>query len=267
MRGGSAALLLDSVAPDLRELKAEDVDHGLAKSLQTYGVNIEPGLVFDTQCATINVSRQQGYMRIQQPVRYPLFTQPKSLAADHPLTRGLTEVIFPFMSPLSLAKGDGAGLKEDVLVESSSESWVQKPPYDLDPFHTWTKDQVGEQKAHPLVVAVEGKLASAFGQGPPVGEAKAARLVVAGGASFVRDDFFSEGNQALLLNMLDWLVRDDALLAVRTRGLKAAPLREVSDSSRLAIRYMNVLGVPLLCIAFGLVRWRRRESRRSKVSL
>jgi hypothetical protein len=169
------------------------------------------------------------------------------------------------MSPLSVKTDDGK-LKADVLVHSSGESWVHSPPYDLNPFKEWTKEAAGDQKSRPMVVAVEGSLGSRFGQTADV-SAKPARMVVAGGASFVKDDFFAEGNQALFLNMLDWLVRDDALLAVRTRGLSAAPLREVSDSKRTFIRYANTLGVPLLCIAFGLIRWRSRESRRARVAL
>ena len=143
---------------------------------------------------------------------------------------------------------------------------MHSPPYDLNPFRAWTKDDAGDQRARPLVVAVEGQLSSQFGESNG-GEPKPARVVVAGGSSFVKDQFLAEGNQALFLNMLDWLVRDDALLAVRTRGLSAAPLGEVSDSARMTIRYANTLGVPLLCIASGLIRWRRRESRRARVEL
>lgn len=265
VHGGAAAFLLDAVVPKFDELKTEEADHGLTKALGGYGVTIEPGLVLDTECATINVSRQQGFLRVQQPVRYPFIPEPRGLDPDHPLTRGLSMVAFPFMSPLTVKTPDGAGVKADVLVQSSAQSWVHTPPYDLNPFRGWTADDAGDQKGRPLVVAVEGQLASQFGQNG--GEPKPARLVVAGGASFVKDEFFAEGNQALFLNMLDWLVRDDALLAVRTRGLSAAPLSELSDSARSAIRYANILGVPLLCIAFGLIRWRRRESRRSRVAL
>jgi ABC-type uncharacterized transport system involved in gliding motility auxiliary subunit len=93
------------------------------------------------------------------------------------------------------------------------------------------------------------------------------RIVVAGGSGFMTDQFFSPGNQALLLNVMDWLARDDALLAVRTRGLRAAPLEETSEGERRTVKYANVLGVPLLCVALGLIRWRRRESRRKHASL
>jgi gliding motility-associatede transport system auxiliary component len=81
------------------------------------------------------------------------------------------------------------------------------------------------------------------------------------------EQFFSSGNEALLLNVMDWLVHDDALLAVRTRGLRAAPLEEVSESARRSVKYANILGVPTLCIALGLIRWRRRESRRLRVTV
>ena len=74
-------------------------------------------------------------------------------------------------------------------------------------------------------------------------------------------------NQAFVLNLMDWLARDDAFLAVRSRGLKAAPLDELSDGTRSSVKYANVIGLPMLLTAFGLVRWRLRESRRKKVSL
>jgi ABC-type uncharacterized transport system involved in gliding motility auxiliary subunit len=66
---------------------------------------------------------------------------------------------------------------------------------------------------------------------------------------------------------MDWLVHDDALLAVRTRGLRAAPLKDVEEGTRRSVKYANIIGVPFFCIAFGLIRWRRREGRRSRVSL
>ena len=69
-------------------------------------------------------------------------------------------------------------------------------------------------------------------------------------------------NEALVLNLMDWLVLDEDLLAVRTRGLGAAPLEELEDSQRLTIKYGNIIGLPLLFMVFGLVRWRRREARR-----
>jgi len=262
--GGGLGAFLDAVKPDLQTMQAEEVDHGMGGILETYGVRIEPGLVLDAQSATISVSRQQGFMRIQQPVTYPFIPQPEALDADDPLTRGIASVVFPFMSPLEVEPLDG--VDGEALVQSSPRSWVHTPPYDLSPFRRWTHAEVGEQGARTMIATLSGKIPSHFGLGEDT-EHGDARIVVSGGASMIADQFFSQGNEALLLNMVDWLVRDDALLAVRTRGLKAAPLEEIRDSTRAMLKYGNILGVPLLLILYGLFRWRRREARRSSVSI
>ncbi|HEX9508680.1 MAG TPA: ABC transporter permease, partial [Myxococcales bacterium] len=82
------------------------------------------------------------------------------------------------------------------------------------------------------------------------------------------DDFMSRPNQALLLNVADWLLLDPALLAMRTRGLAEAPLQaDISDATRGAVKYGNTLGIPLLLVLYGVVRWRMREARRATVSI
>ncbi len=263
--GGAVAFLLDAVTPDLNTFTAEPTDHGLEDLLETYGVILEDGLVVDAEAATISIQQQRGFVRIAQPVRYPLLPQPKGLNPDHPLTRGLSQVIFPFMSPLRLA-GDS---KAEVLVESSPKSWVQAPPFDLNPMQEWSGLEADEAAARSLVVALSAppRHFEDEAEPPPVEdtERREARVVVIGGSAFIQDQFFSPGNQALALNLMDWLVLDEALLAIRTRGLAAAPLDELDEGERARIRYANVIGLPLLFILFGLARWRLRERRRSLV--
>jgi gliding-associated putative ABC transporter substrate-binding component GldG len=265
-RGGSLAAFLDAVKPDLQTMQSEPSDHGMTDFFGAYGVRIEPGLVLDAESATIAVSRQQGFMRIQQPVRYPFLPQPEALDADNPLTRGIAAVVFPFMSPLRI-DSPPAGVDAQALVSSSAQSWVHTPPYDLSPFRQWTTDDVGEQGAQVMIATVSGVLPSQYGAAADGADGSESRVVVSGGAAFVGDQFFAEGNQALLLNLMDWLARDDALLSVRTRGLKAVPLRDVDESTRALVKYANIVGVPLLLILYGVVRWRRRESRRANASL
>jgi ABC-type uncharacterized transport system involved in gliding motility auxiliary subunit len=265
-KGGSAAFFLDAVKANLEDLNAEETAHGLGDLLKSYGVEIERGLVLDAQCASLTVQHQRGFLRIEEPVHYPFIPQPKSLNADNPLTRGLGSVVLPFVSPLKVAAPQGSDVKADVLVDSSQQSWVQSPPYDLNPMRQWTREDVGEEGVHSLIVSVTGVMPSKF-QAESTANAEPARIVVAGGSGFMADRFFSPGNEALLLNVMDWLVRDDALLAIRTRGLRAAPLADVADSTRRSVKYANILGAPVLCILFGLMRWRRRESRRSRVSV
>ena len=262
--GKSVAFLLDAVKVDFSKLTAEDTNHGLSGLIASYGVKVEPGLVIDAESAQINVAQQRGFMRIMQPVRYPLIPQPKSLSPSHPLTRGISQVAFPFMSPLVVQLPAGSDVKADVLVKSSDKSWVQKPPFDLNPMQQWSAPS-SEAGPRDLVVALSGHLPRHFPDAakPEASEAAEGRVVVIGGSSFVDDQFLAPGNQALVLNLLDWLLQDDALLAVRTRGLDAAPLVELSDEQRGLVRYANVIGIPLALILFGILRWRLRERRRA----
>ncbi|MBI5546203.1 MAG: GldG family protein [Deltaproteobacteria bacterium] len=269
MSGRSVAFLLGAVAPDLQTLNANPAEHGLTAMLSAYGVTLSPGLVIDPECASINVQQQRGFMRVSQPVRFPFVPVPKTLDGKHPLTRGLAEVAFPFMSPLELSGTSGEGAQTEILVKSSKESFVQQPPFNLDPFQSWTRDSVqGTPGEQAMVATLSGTLKSAFPGGEGPAQASNARVLVAGGYMFVLDQFLSPGNQALALNLFDWLVQDDALLAVRTRGLNAAPLDDkISDTARNSLKYANILGLPVLLMGFGLVRWRMREARRAKASL
>lgn len=261
--GRGAAFLLDAVRPDLQTLQTAEMDHGLGDLLKAYGVELLPGLVLDRQCAPINLMEQRGFMRIQHQVPYPFIPFPKALDPDHPLTRGLGGVPFPFMSPVSTAFAEQAGVKAEALVRSSEGSWVQEPPYDLDPRQQWTVDMVTDEGAKSLVVTVSGAVKSYAGESA----ATSARVLVAGGASFMADQFMTPANEAFVMNLIDWLVLDEGLLSVRSRGLAAAPLDEVGDGMKSTVKYANIIGVPLVLVGLGLVRWRVRERRRREVKL
>src|SRR5690606_39129486 len=119
----------------------------------------------------------------------------------------------------------------------------------------------------------EGELPSHFGAAPASGaegddatddasaEKRKPRVLVAGSAGIVRDDFLNQANAALVLNIVDWLLLDPALLGMRTRGLIDPPLeQDLPDSTRNLVKYGNAVGVPLLLVLYGLVRWRLRET-------
>jgi hypothetical protein len=67
--------------------------------------------------------------------------------------------------------------------------------------------------------------------------------------------------------MVDWLVQDTNLVAVRSKRV-LRPLDEEKDSGqRMWIKYGNVAGVPLFLVLFGIVYWRVRETRRRRVKI
>ena len=67
----------------------------------------------------------------------------------------------------------------------------------------------------------------------------------------------------LVLNAIDWLAQDDALIAIRSKDRAPPPLVFASSVKRGVAKYGNLIGVPALLIAAGIVRlWRRRRTTR-----
>lgn len=273
--GHSAAFFLPPTHAQLQGLSAQDNDHGLTDMLSRWGVGLEPGLVLDAACATIGVQQQSGFMRVNQPVRYPFIAQIEQADSDSTITQGVRDALLGFAGPLKITAPQGGPVRASVLVRSSPKSWVMQAPYNLDPMQKWAPN-TSELSPKDLVVTLEGpmatlpKLAKAAKAADPSAQeapAASARVLVAATESLLTDDFMNKGNDTLLLNMMDWLMRDDSLLTVRSRGMAAASLDDVGEARRRSLKYGNILGLPLSFVALGAVRWRRRQLRRNHYAM
>ena len=276
MEGKSVAFFLDSVQVDLKTFEPSDATHGLGPLLATYGIKVGEQLVADVESAQLSVQERRGFMVVSMPVPYPFIPLLERLEGDSPVTQGLSGVTLPFSTTVTATAPEGA--QATVLAKSSRKSWLENKPYNVDPRRDWRTETITPNGPHPLMVQVSGKLKSHFASEaqvstssgtPLLAESKGEpRVIVAGGSAALWDDFMGRPNQALLLNVADWLLLDPALLAMRTRGMAEAPLQqELSATTRNAVKYGNAFGIPFALAAFGLVRWRRRESRRATVTV
>lgn len=278
MEGKSVALFLDSLQVDLRQFAPTEAAHGLGPLLSTWGVSVGDQLVADVTSANINISERRGYMVVQMPVPFPFLPIVRRMEGDSAVSQGLGEVIFPFANALTVTPQDG--VQAVVLARSSDKSWLEPKPPNVDPRRDWRNESPSFTGPHALMVQVSGKLKSHFaseaaqsssGATPVLGESKGeARLIVVGTSAVIQDDFIGQnrGNQALLLNVADWMMLDPALLAMRTRGVAMATLKpELGDGVRNTVKFGNALGLPLALALFGLVRWRLREARRATVTV
>ncbi|MFY0522825.1 GldG family protein [Archangium gephyra] len=276
MEGRSVAFFLDSVQVDLKTFEPSEATHGLGPLLETWGITVGERLVADVESAQLSVQERRGFMVVSMPVQYPFIPLLERLEGDSPVTEGLSGVSLPFSTAVTATAPEGAQVT--VLAKSSRKSWLESKPYNIDPRRDWRSETITPDGPHPLMVQVSGKLKSHFAaeaqastaSGTPVlAESKGEpRVIVAGGSAALWDDFMGRPNQALLLNVADWLLLDPALLAMRTRGLAEAPLQpELSATTRNAVKFGNAFGIPFALAAFGLVRWRMRESRRATVTV
>jgi hypothetical protein len=67
----------------------------------------------------------------------------------------------------------------------------------------------------------------------------------------------------LLFNAIGWTVEDEALTPLRSKSLTPRPLTLSSESKGTALKWSNVLGLPLAFCLFGVVLWRVRRVRRA----
>jgi len=330
MKGGSLGVFGGSlkVKQDQAELTATPIDTGVNRLLEKWGVKLGNSVVADAQCGQAPLRTQLG---IQIPVAFPpvpiiAFDEEQ---AKHPATYRLDQVFLPFGPSLTLTdslKGD-KGVKTTVLGRTTKNSWhISGENVDLKPRspREWV---ISEPRGpFPVIVAIEGKLPSAFraeavssaeggaAAGPkgPERAQKDVHVFVVGSSGFLRDEFLPpperarEGeltsSVALGLNAIDWLAQEDALIAIRAKNVEdplievPATVKEAEEEARAAAkegdqggtsaalqkrkeavedwdamkaryRMLNITLMPLLLIAFGLIRWQIRKQKRANIKL
>ncbi|MCZ7582030.1 MAG: GldG family protein [Deltaproteobacteria bacterium] len=121
MRGGQAMLLVDRNDIDMTTFIGRPNDTGLSDLVETYGARIRPDLVLDEMNQQVALMKQQGNVRFQSYVRFPLFIRVQDLASDNPLVKNLHDLTLPFITPDRRARPRGrhrgrdrAQLAEDV---------------------------------------------------------------------------------------------------------------------------------------------------------
>jgi ABC-type uncharacterized transport system involved in gliding motility auxiliary subunit len=71
------------------------------------------------------------------------------------------------------------------------------------------------------------------------------------------------GNLVAVLNMVDWLSGDGALIDLRSRGVTQRPLTELSSGGRSVFKGLWMFGLPLLVAMIGMWRWWLLKRRRN----
>ncbi|MBW2702988.1 MAG: GldG family protein [Deltaproteobacteria bacterium] len=266
MAGGKLGFFVSPISPDWSNLKVVSAKHGLGGLLASYGLALPEALVMDADMMSIPITERRGAMQVTRNVKYPFFLVPKDLDQKHPVTRGMADLVFPFMGPVEFVGVSGVEMDVGILVRSSPRAGLNMPPFQTNPLQGWTQDQLSDPGTKNLAMTLSGAIPSHFDQKR---RADKGRLVVVGGHGFLLDQFIRQApvNLAFALNLVDWMLLDQALVGIRNRGLDPAPLDELSSARRLAVKYMNIFGVPLLFVGLGLIRWRFRQARRKRVRL
>jgi len=240
-RGGAALVLANgmTIMPQMpmAEVRQLPWNHVLAP----YGVQVASNMVYDLRAAQI-VGVPTSYGQVLRP--YPYFIRGQSTRAS-PVDADLAEVDLAWTSSVDTT----ASKAYDVvpLIETTPAAGTSTGEVMLDPDQNFSTSGLSRR-----VLAVQ--LMPRPGQHGP-------RLVVAGDASLGSDEFLQRnpGNLVFALNAVDWLAQDEALIGIRAKNRTPPPLLFSSTALRGAVKYGNVVIVPLLVAAYGLVRLLKRR--------
>lgn len=250
MRGGSLGVFGGGISLDIEgpEPSTATVDSGINQLLQTYGAEIHSDIVLDWQCSR---APMRGPMGMQMAVPYPAvpIATFNDEQMEHPALFRIPTAVLPFTSSLAVTSAP-EGVDVTVLARSSDNSWRDSgESVSLRPRHPREWQMSGDTGPFPLMIAIEGKLPSAFASatssedgpsGPSESEGEV-RVLVAGTAAFMRDEFLPQGQQgprqlsgalAFALNAVDWLAADSDLIAIRAKDIEDPALEIPAGAQR-----------------------------------
>ena len=178
------------------------------------------------------------------------------------------------------------------MVQSSQHSWVQKGMYNINPTQQFMP-QPDDIKPYPLAVLVGGKFKSFYADQeiPPVQEPEEekkpdssevkeqaeeretlkqceeeTKILVVSNSRFIENNFANQpGNAEFFLNAVDWFTWGKDLIGIRSRRITDRPLPILTEQHKRAIKFANIIAVPILVGLFGVIWFYIR--RKTKVTL
>ena len=256
-RGGRLLLAINNVKGNFQNASGELVNTGYSNWLKKYGIQIEENFVLDANCSSVMVQQQQGMFRMNTPVSFP-YLPIISQFTDHPITKGLESVLFPFASSLTIMPKD-TSISYATLATTSEKASLETLPLFFDIQKQWGSSDF-QMSSIPVAVAMEGNIS----------QGTYTKMVV-----FSDGDFAVNGegqgaqqlqpdNVSLMTNAIDWLSDDTGLIELRTKGVTSRPLdAQLEDGTKAVVKYTNFLLPIGLIILFGVVRFQYKKKIRN----
>jgi len=253
-RGGRLLINYSGLDGNLQTATGTATDIGLKKWLAEKDIVIEPKFIIDAHCGSITVRSHESPMSYNMP--FPYLPMIKNFA-NHPITKQLASVLMPFTSDIKFT-GDTNKVKFIPLAFTSDKTGLEDAPVKFDVNRQW---QPAEFPLSNLCVA------AAF---TGVGGNKDARIIVVSNGEFAINGSGQQvqkleaDNLELFVNSVDWLSDDTGLIELRSKEVKTVPLKDIQDSTKTLLKYLNFLLPILLVVFYGIIRFQMRRRKRRK---
>lgn len=255
-QGGNVFIAYSNMNGDLQTgYLSKGNDIGLESWLRNKGVDMGDRFVIDANAGSVTVQQNNGMFNFRSQVKFPYFPMISEFP-EHPTTKGLEGIMFPFVSALNYIGRDSL-VQYEPLVMSSDMSGLSTTPSRLNIEKKWTNSDFRDGM-QTLGMALEGSLS---------GEISTKLAVVSNGQFVINGatgQQISQDNVNFVSNTIDWLSDDTGLIDLRTKGVTSRPLEQLEDGERETIKYANVLVPILLVFAYAFVRKQRYARKKQK---
>lgn len=292
LRGGKAIFLIDSVAREENTIFHRVMDLNIKTLLDPLGIRVPSKIVFDQVSEFGQFSEGPGQFFV---LPYPPFIRLTAQNfSGNPIIQKIKSLVVRFVSPIEITEKPGIAV--DRFLNTSPNSWVQAPPFQLSPT-AYPQPKPEEINSFPVAVQISGNLPriSTVSAVPPLQEwkedvkkqwklqsvsddprkkgknvitqaEKPSTVIIVSDSDLISDSALRDDEVPLIvfLNMVDSLSLGDDLIGIRGKIFDAAPIAELSKSQKTVIKIIGTLLVPfLICIA-GVIRLflRRRDEQR-----
>ena len=276
MRGGRTIFMVDPVTIQLQNLQATPLSTGLNDLLEHYGVKFGNNLIADLRFND-KVGYQQGPFTVSQDYPYFVRIDTSNFSKEHTITSQLESLTLPWTSSLEMMTNEG--VKSTHLAKTSKSTQSSQGFFNLMPN---TPILPTDLQVYTVAAALEGKFKSFYAnkeipsvafpantdgedendestqtQGmeerTTITESVETQIVVVGTSQLLtRLDLHGVN---FFLNSLDWLTLGETLISIRSHTITDRPLKETSEFKKNLIKYMCTLGISMLVILFGLLRY------------
>lgn len=247
-KGGNLCLAVDQVTGDFQSVQGTVSSVGMENWLSSKGITIEPSFVIDASAGSISVQQRQGMFTFNSQVDFHYFPAVKEFP-EHPITKGIDQVIFQFVSPIQFS-GDTTSTFTPI-VKTSDRSGIQTPPVRFDVQRQWRTSDF-PYNGQTIGALVENGLSKLvlFSDGDfPI-------------AAQSRDQ--NPDNISLFVNAVDYLSDDTGLIDLRTKSVVTRPIKDLEDAEKSRIKWTNFLLPILLVLAYGIFRFQRNRTVRMR---
>ena len=275
MRGGRAIFLIDPVIMQPQTVQATPLSTGLNDLLEHYGVKLGNNIVADLRFHD-SVQLQQGFVRVVQPYPYFVKIAKNNFSKENAVTSQLEALTLPWTSSLEVLTKEG--VIATPLAKTSEFGQSSQGFYNLMP---GTPIPNTDTQVYTVAAALGGKFKSFYadkdippatsaagngdeGEGTSsqaentegrttITDSAETQIIVVGTSQFLTQ--INRNSVDFLLNSLDWLTLGETLIGIRSYTITDRPIKDVSGIEKNFIKYFCMIGIPLLVVLIGLIRY------------